>query len=89
MSVALDRHRARPIAHAAVTPAIPEDESDISALILATEPAWALLAAVVLAGQHFGLFQAIGAALLMLAIIGHEVLAARPSPTDGREVAAR
>jgi hypothetical protein len=33
MSVALDRHRARPIAHAAATPAIPDDESDISALI--------------------------------------------------------
>jgi drug/metabolite transporter (DMT)-like permease len=60
-----------------------------TALILATEPAWALLAAVVLAGQRFGLPQAIGAALLMLAIIGHEVLAARRSPTDGREVAAR
>jgi len=60
-----------------------------TALILATEPAWALLAAVVLAGQHFGLFQAIGAALLMLAIIGHEVLAARPGAADGREVAAR
>jgi drug/metabolite transporter (DMT)-like permease len=48
-----------------------------TALILATEPAWALLAAVVLAGQRFGLVQGIGAALLVVAIIGHEALAAR------------
>src|ERR1700681_1394710 len=33
MSVALDRRRAGPIAHAAANPAIPDDESDISALI--------------------------------------------------------
>ena len=60
-----------------------------TALILATEPAWALLAAVLLAGQRFGLLQAIGAGLLMLAIIGHEVLAARSSPVDGHPAAAR
>jgi drug/metabolite transporter (DMT)-like permease len=42
------------------------------ALILATEPAWALVAAVVLAGQRFGLVQAIGAALVLAAIVGHE-----------------
>jgi drug/metabolite transporter (DMT)-like permease len=60
-----------------------------TALILATEPAWALLAAIALAGQRFGLFQGIGAALLVLAIIGHEALAARAGARDGREAAAR
>jgi len=44
-----------------------------TALILATEPAWALVAAVVLAGQRFGLVQAIGAGLVLAAIVGHEV----------------
>ena len=43
-----------------------------TALILTTEPAWALLAAVVLAGQRFGPLQAAGAALVLAAIVGHE-----------------
>ncbi len=43
------------------------------ALILATEPAWALVAAVLLAGQRFGTVEAAGAALLLVAILGHEV----------------
>ncbi len=43
-----------------------------TALILATEPAWALAAAVVLAGQRFGLLQGLGAVLVLLAIVGHE-----------------
>jgi len=43
-----------------------------TALILATEPAWALVAAVALAGQRFGLLQAMGAALVLVAILGHE-----------------
>ncbi len=43
-----------------------------TALILATEPAWALAASVALAGQRLGLLQAIGAALVLLAIVGHE-----------------
>jgi drug/metabolite transporter (DMT)-like permease len=43
-----------------------------TALILATEPAWALAAAVVLAGQRLGLLQAAGAALVLAAIVGHE-----------------
>jgi drug/metabolite transporter (DMT)-like permease len=43
-----------------------------TALILATEPAWALVAAVALAGQRFGLIQAIGAGLVLVAIVGHE-----------------
>ncbi|HEV3103229.1 MAG TPA: DMT family transporter [Candidatus Dormibacteraeota bacterium] len=44
-----------------------------TALILTTEPAWALVAAVLLAGQRFGLLQAAGAALVLAAIVGHEV----------------
>lgn len=43
-----------------------------TALILATEPAWALAAAVVLAGQRLGALQAVGAALVLAAILGHE-----------------
>ena len=42
------------------------------ALVLATEPAWALVAAVALAGQRFGLVEAVGAALIVAAIVGHE-----------------
>ena len=44
-----------------------------TALILATEPAWALTAAVVLAGQRLDLIQALGAALVLAAIVGHEL----------------
>jgi drug/metabolite transporter (DMT)-like permease len=44
-----------------------------TALILATEPAWALAASVVLAGQRLGVLQAIGAALVLVAIVGHEL----------------
>ena len=44
-----------------------------TALILTTEPAWALLAAVVLAGQRFGSLQAAGAAIVLAAIVGHEL----------------
>ncbi len=44
-----------------------------TALILATEPAWALAAAVVLAGQRFGVWQAVGAGLVLFAIVGHEL----------------
>lgn len=44
-----------------------------TALILATEPAWALVAAVALAGQRFGAGQAAGAALVLTAIVGHEL----------------
>jgi drug/metabolite transporter (DMT)-like permease len=42
------------------------------ALIFTLEPAWALVAAFVLAGQRFGLEQALGAALMLAAIMGHE-----------------
>jgi drug/metabolite transporter (DMT)-like permease len=44
-----------------------------TALIIAMEPAWAVAAAVVLAGQRFGLVQAAGAALVLAAIVGHEL----------------
>ncbi len=44
-----------------------------TALIVATEPAWALVAAVTLAGQRFGPLQAAGAALVLAAIVGHEL----------------
>ncbi len=44
-----------------------------TALILATEPAWALVAAVVLAGQRLDDVQAGGAALVLTAIVGHEL----------------
>lgn len=44
-----------------------------TALILSTEPAWALAAAVVLAGQRLGPLQAAGAALVLAAIVGHEL----------------
>ena len=51
-----------------------------TALILATEPAWALAAAVVLAGQRFGLLQAVGAALVLAAIGGHELASLKFEP---------
>jgi drug/metabolite transporter (DMT)-like permease len=43
------------------------------ALILTLEPAWALAAAVILAGQRFGAVQAAGAAVVLAAIVGHEL----------------
>ncbi len=49
-------------------------DANRTALILATEPAWALAAAIVLAGQRLGLVQAAGAALVMGAIVGHELV---------------
>jgi drug/metabolite transporter (DMT)-like permease len=45
-----------------------------TALILATEPAWAVVASVALAGQRFGLLQAAGAVLVLVAILGHELV---------------
>jgi len=45
-----------------------------TALILATEPAWALAAAIVLAGQRLSFVQAAGAALVLGAIVGHELV---------------
>ncbi len=51
-----------------------------TALILVTEPAWALVAAVVLAGQRFGVVQALGAGLLLAAIVGHELASLKFEP---------
>jgi drug/metabolite transporter (DMT)-like permease len=51
-----------------------------TALILATEPAWALVAAVLLAGQRFGVVQAIGAGLVLAAIVGHELASLKFEP---------
>ena len=45
-----------------------------TALILATEPAWALVASVVLAGQRLDAVQAAGAGLVLVAIVGHELV---------------
>jgi drug/metabolite transporter (DMT)-like permease len=45
-----------------------------TALILATEPAWALVASIVLAGQRLSPVQAAGAALVLAAIVGHELV---------------
>lgn len=44
-----------------------------TALILATEPAWALVSSVVLAGQRLDLLQGLGAVLVLAAIVGHEL----------------
>jgi drug/metabolite transporter (DMT)-like permease len=55
-----------------------------TALILATEPAWALVAAVVLAGQRLDLVQALGAVLVLTAIVGHEL-----APLIGRTQARK
>src|ERR1700694_5316443 len=41
-----------------------------TALILTTEPAWAVVAAVLLAGQRFGLLQAMGAGLMLVGVGG-------------------
>jgi drug/metabolite transporter (DMT)-like permease len=55
-----------------------------AALILAMEPAWALLFSVLLAGQRLDAVQGLGAALVLAAVIGHEALpqlaGARGSP---------
>ena len=45
-----------------------------AALIMAMEPAWALLFSVLLAGQHLDAVQATGAALVLVAVLGHEAL---------------
>jgi drug/metabolite transporter (DMT)-like permease len=52
-----------------------------TALVLAMEPAWALVAAVLLAGQRLNWLQGLGAALLLGAIILHELA---PAPATMR-----
>jgi hypothetical protein len=51
----------------------PHIDASRTALIIAMEPAWAVAAAVVLAGQTLGLFQGAGATLVLAAIVGHEL----------------
>ncbi len=51
-----------------------------TALIMTTEPAWALAAAVVLAGQRLGWLQAAGAGLVLAAIVGHELASLKFEP---------
>ncbi|MGO8685810.1 MAG: DMT family transporter [Candidatus Dormibacteria bacterium] len=55
-----------------------------AALIMAMEPAWALFFAVLLAGQHLDAVQAAGAAMVLIAVVGHEaapqLAAARQGP---------
>lgn len=48
-----------------------------TALVLATEPAWALAFSVLLTGQRLDAVQGAGAALVLAAILGHELLAGR------------
>ena len=43
-----------------------------TALVLASEPVWALFFSVMLAGQRLDAVQALGAALVIAAIVGHE-----------------
>jgi drug/metabolite transporter (DMT)-like permease len=43
-----------------------------AALIMALEPAWALMFSVVLAGQRLDAIQGVGTALVLAAVIGHE-----------------
>jgi drug/metabolite transporter (DMT)-like permease len=45
-----------------------------AALILAMEPAWALLFSMILTGQRLGPVQVIGAVLVLAAVIGHEAV---------------
>jgi drug/metabolite transporter (DMT)-like permease len=45
-----------------------------TAVILTMEPAWALAASIILAGQRLGVLQAAGAALVLTAIVGHELV---------------
>jgi drug/metabolite transporter (DMT)-like permease len=50
-----------------------------TALVLASEPVWALFFSVILAGQRLNGIQALGAALVIAAIVGHEL----PLPSFG------
>jgi len=50
-----------------------------TALVLTAEPAWALLFAFLLAGQRLTLLSALGAGLVLLAIVGHEAVRALQS----------
>jgi drug/metabolite transporter (DMT)-like permease len=55
-----------------------------TAVILTTEPAWALVAAVVLAGQRFSALQAVGALVMLASIVGHELAHLKFNPHGGK-----
>ena len=55
-----------------------------TAVILTTEPAWALVAAVVLAGQRFSALQAVGALVMLASIVGHELAHLIFNPHGGK-----
>jgi drug/metabolite transporter (DMT)-like permease len=55
-----------------------------AALVLATEPAWALLFAVVLAGQRLHPLQVLGVVLVLAAVLGHEAAPALVRTAGGR-----
>lgn len=59
-----------------------------TALVLASEPVWALFFSVILAGQRLNGIQALGAALVIAAIVGHELPlpAAGPREAEGTNV---
>jgi drug/metabolite transporter (DMT)-like permease len=51
-----------------------------TALVLASEPVWALFFSVLLAGQRLDFIQALGAVLVIGAIVGHELPLPAPAP---------
>jgi len=55
-----------------------------TAVILTTEPAWALVAAVVIAGQRFTGLQAVGALVMLASIVGHELAHLKFNPHGGQ-----
>jgi drug/metabolite transporter (DMT)-like permease len=55
-----------------------------TALVLASEPVWALFFSVLLAGQRLDLLQALGAALVIAAIVGQELPLREAKGTDVR-----
>jgi drug/metabolite transporter (DMT)-like permease len=55
-----------------------------TAVILTTEPAWAVVAAFVLAGQRFSVIQALGALVMLASIVGHELAHLKFNP-NGRQ----
>ena len=55
-----------------------------TALVLASEPVWALFFSVLLAGQRLDLLQALGAALVIAAIVGQELPIWEARRTDVR-----
>ena len=55
-----------------------------TAIVLTTEPAWAVVAAYVLAGQRFTAIQAAGAVVMLASIVGHELAHLKFNPHGGQ-----